>query len=373
MATIAVTASHNPASDNGWKGMLGSYKPDGGQARAISDRAWDMYSASRKKTPDFSNTTRNSSFGQESTKRLYKDQLVFRIQEVFGEQPLTGKILVYDGANGAGSQVTPDVLSSLGAEVRMINCGEGIINDSCGAAQEGLTSLMQAIAASRLSSNPNFLGGIANDGDADRLMAVGVAERNGEKELVEVDGNHIMYELAQNEPGIVGTIYTNSGLRTKLAEEGVAFEECGNGDQYVTQALKKRAGHGWRRGGEFSGLLIDMDWLNSGDGVAMAAWLSAALAREGSNFGDLYHRVPLWHESMKKLELPKGTELDSKDPRFAEAQEWAGQQMAGEGRSIVRPSGTEPVVRVWVESPHLSLPTRIGEMLHTKLYRELVA
>lgn len=373
MATIAVTASHNPVQDNGWKGMLRSFKPNSAEAQSVSDRAWDMYLAEPEKYATRPMHGLHVDLRADSFRRLYTDKLVTRIERVFGEQPLANKVIVYDGANGAGSNVVPGMLVSLGAEVRMINCGGGVINENCGAAQEGLTSLKEAIAASDLMTNPNFLGGIANDGDADRLMAVGVVSHDGGQRLVEINGNHMMYALAQGDPGIVGTLYTNSGLREKLDGEGILFDECDNGDRYVTEALLRRSGQGWRRGGEFTGHLIDLDWLNSGDGVAMAAWLSAAVAQEGSTFGDLYRRVPLWHESMHKVRLPEGMRVSGDNPVLAEAQQWAVQQMAGEGRSVVRPSGTEPVVRVWVESPHASLPKQIGEALRGKLYQELTA
>lgn len=373
MATVVVTASHNPAADNGWKGMIGSYKPNGEEVQTISDRAWELYRSDRTKRPDMALGSPYVDLREHSLKRMYADELVSRTEQVFGQQPLAGKIVVYDGANGAGSHVVPQVFVRLGAEVRMVNCGEGVINENCGAAQEGLTSLKNAIRQGDFLSNPNFLGGIANDGDADRLMMVGVVEQDGGKELVEINGNHMLYALAQGEPGIVGTIYTNSGLRKKLQDEHIAFDECGNGDKYVTDALKQRKNAGWRRGGEFTGHIVDMDWLNSGDGGGVGVWLAALASQRGETFGDLYRQVPLWTEAMQKVTLPSDVELDKNDPLFNEAQAWAVDQMAGEGRSIVRASGTEPVVRAWVESPHREFPQRIAAMLRTRLYRELVA
>ena len=371
-ATIAVTASHNPVRDNGWKGMLGSFKPDSDQVRTISERAWELHAADKGTSP-LSKESPLSERRGEMLGRLYTDRLVDRITTIFGEQSLADRVVLYDGANGAGSRMVPTVLVSLGAEVRMINCGGGVINDNCGAAQEGLTSLKDAIIEGDLASNPRFIGGIANDGDADRLMAVGVIGRHGSQELVEINGNHMMYALAEGEPGIVGTLYTNTGLREKLAASGIAFDECDNGDRYVTEALRKRSGDGWRRGGEFTGHLIDFDWLCSGDGVAMAAWLCAASARQRTNFGDLYKRVPLWQESMHKVVLPEGLRISSNDPLLSDLQVWASEQMGGEGRAVIRPSGTEPVIRAWIESPHEKLPQEIGQTLRVKLQEELMA
>ncbi len=371
LATIAVTASHNPVADNGWKGMLGSYKPDTDWVQAISKRAWEMYAEGKDRTPAFPITKLSVDPRGAEYKQRYAQTLTDKIEEEFDERPLAGKIIMYDGANGAANQMAPTILEALGATVHSINCSTGLINEACGATD--LSALKTAILAEGLHNNPNFLGGIANDGDADRLMAVGVIEQAGHKKLVELDGNHAMYELAHGEPGIVGTVYTNSGLRDRLRAEGIAFQECGNGDQYVTQALQQRASDGWRRGGEFTGHLIDMDWLNGGDGVAMAAWLSANVAQRGETFGDTYRSLPLWRESMHKITLSGGVQFDTDDARFREAQDWAVAQMAGEGRAIVRPSGTEPVVRVWLESPNSSLPDRVGEVLRTKLYQELLA
>ncbi|CAN5354899.1 phosphoglucosamine mutase [soil metagenome] len=349
-ATIVLTASHNVFSDNGWKGMLGSVKPTEKQSRAISDKAWDMA------------VTHSGEFGQapgyekervDGYRKGYIKSVVDDVERSFGERPLAGKIVVVDGANGAAQNITPTIFTKLGAEVREFCCdGEGMINDGCGAAD--LTGLKAFLASSSedLLGNPDFLGAVANDGDADRMMAVGVLQRNGKSKLVEVDGNHAMWVLAQG-PGIVGTDYTNSGLVTRLQQDGIAFEYCKNGDSYVTQALKDKQalGQPWTRGGEFTGHFVDLNWLSSGDGPRTAALFAATIAQRGMTFGDVYTALPLWHQKMSKVQIdgtPK--EIILEDERLLQAINEAQQELGAEGRLLLRPSGTEPVFRVWGEA-----------------------
>jgi phosphoglucosamine mutase len=159
-----------------------------------------------------------------------------------------------------------------------------------------------------------------------------------------------MWALAQGEPGIVGTEYTNSGLRRRLQDGAIEFEECPNGDIHVTKALRDRqaAGESWRRGGEFTGHLVDTDWLGSGDGVRMAAWLASYVVSRGMTLGDLHEEVPLWHERMGKVRAVQGKKLLQTD-MSQRLIEQARDELGENGRLIVRASGTEPVVRVWAE------------------------
>jgi phosphoglucosamine mutase len=349
-ATIVITASHNRYSDNGWKGMLGSNKPTKEQSRQISDKAWDM-AGSGSYASTFMHTSSYETERAQKFQETYVQTTVQDVEERFGEKPLAGKILVVDGAFGAAKSMTPAIFRRLGATVEEFSCGDGLINEGCGAAD--LTGLRAYLAARpELIENPNFLGAVANDGDADRMMAIGTVQQRGETRLVELDGNHAMWLLAQG-PGIVGTDYTNSGLVTRLQAEGVGFEYCENGDSYVTQALraKQSAGEPWTRGGEFSGHFVDLEWLSSGDGLRTAALFAATAADRDMNFGDIFKALPLWHQKMSKVHMngvPQSLIIENE--QYLQAVSQAEQALGSEGRLLLRPSGTEPVFRVWGEA-----------------------
>lgn len=347
IATVVITASHNPASDNGWKGMLGSRKPSGTVVRAISDRYWRQVESGL--SIPTSSRTPSAESNAEATEE-YISNIVSSISDEFGDLPLAGKRFVVDTANGAAMQVTPEVFRRLGAQVDEFCCdGSGLINDGCGAADlDGLKSFL----ANRpdIMSDPEFVGAVANDGDADRFMGLGIV--NGSP--VEITGNHAMEALAAHpkQPGIVGTIYTNGATTERLKAAGIDFEYCDNGDVFVTNALlsKQAVGQGWTRGGEFTGHLIDTAWLRSGDGVRAAAWFAAWAVSKDASFSNIHQEMPLLPEKMQKL---KATGLPEGDIQTHPAVMRAIKQSTsphGATRFVVRPSGTEKgVVRVWAE------------------------
>lgn len=355
MALVDITASHNKHTDNGWKGMLGKkvggkiniYKPDKAQSAEISDYYWNLVDAGF----DFSRLAEaeDDASQPELSRDAYIDWVVADIERQFGPAVLAGKTLIIDAANGAVVGITSEVMRRLGADAKEMNFGQGLINDGCGAAD--LSSLSNFLLDNKsLADNPNFLGGLANDGDGDRMMALGV---DNSRLVVEVTGNHTMLAMAGGQPGIVGTTYTNSGVVERLNQGGIGFEYCANGDSNVTEALltKQAGGEGWTRGGEFTGHLIDTLWLPSGDGVRNAAWLAAWAASEGKTFGDIYEEMPMWPEVMKKLPLPKniGKEIEQ-DGVYASLIQAAEDRLGQSGRLVVRPSGTEPLLRIWGEA-----------------------
>lgn len=343
--TIVVTASHNEASDNGWKGMIGARKPQRTEVAAISDRYWDLVDGGFRSISAEAAPQQHA----ESSEQYIMD-VVRDVEAVFGERPLAGKLMVVDGAYGAGSEITPLVLRELGATIKEFACGpDGVINKDSGAAHlEGLQSFLNHNP--EITNDPCFLGAVANDGDADRVLGIGMLGG----ELQEISGNHMMWALAQDQPGIVGTLYTNSGLRDALDRKGVGFDECDNGDVHVTHALhaRQQAGDNWTRGGEFTGHLIDTDWLSSGDGIRMAAWFAAWTASRGMTFGDVYEELPLWHEVMKPVAVrnPKVAAAILAGSEYQFSMQELQEQYGDNVRMVVRASGTEPKIRIWSES-----------------------
>lgn len=349
MATVVVTASHNPKEDNGWKGMPGSSKPSKDVIAAVSKLYWHHIDGGLVVPL---NRTRAVHRRPELIS-WYIDEVVKDIEHTFGTKPLEGKLFVVDGANGAAQKVTPKLLLRLGAEVEEFCCDtSGYINEGCGAANlDGLKRFL--LERPDITGDTRFVGALANDGDADRLMGLAVLrEKDGREQIVEINGNHIMEALAQGQLGIIGTEYTNSAFVKRLHEQGIGFEYCANGDVFVTEALLRRqsAGEKWTRGGEFTGHLVMTDWLLSGDGVRMAAWFAAYVVTHNETFADIYIKQPLWPETMEKVKLAgKHGDIINHDPDVKAALSRAKKMLGENGRIILRPSGTEPVIRIWGE------------------------
>jgi phosphoglucosamine mutase len=335
---ISITASHNPEEYNGFKFLWPKgLKPSEAEARVIEGMFWDMPGSSRSK--------QNGKYF-DVVSIPYLTETIDKLKSVFGKRPLAGKIIALDTANGAAANYTPLIFKALGAKVIHIDKPSGKINDGCGANDLALAT--RFIEQYSEASDKDFLGVLANDGDGDRVM--GVCKVDGK--IVKITGNHIMYYLAQGQPGIVGTDYTNSGLVKKLREENIAFEYCENGDSNVTEALiiKQQEGRQWTRGGEFTGHLIDTDHLMSGDGVYMAAWFACKVASLDETFANVYKELPLWHEKMQNIKLVPGIEI-ANDPETISFINETAKSVAGVVRIHTRGSGTEPVYRIWAESP----------------------
>jgi phosphoglucosamine mutase len=242
--------------------------------------------------------------------------------------------------------MAPRLYGALGATVVRFEChNDGArINLNCGAAHlEGVKNFLRINPD--ISQKPNFLGVFASDGDGDRVMGVDPLGRV-------INGNHWLQRLAIGQRGIVGTVYTNSALREAVERAGVEFHECPNGDSHVTAKiieLTKERGPGYTRGGEFTGHLIDIDHLSSGDGLYMGAWMAAQAVSEGITLADIYNGLVLWPEKMVNIHVDNAEEKLA-DPLVKEAIQSIRDHLGQRGRIIVRPSGTEPLVRVWAES-----------------------
>jgi phosphoglucosamine mutase len=251
---------------------------------------------------------------------------------------LNGLRIVVDCAHGAAYHIGPLVFGELGAEV--ITLGDkpnGInINRSCGATD--VRSLQQAVLQHRA------VVGIALDGDGDRLIMV---DHEGER----VDGDELLGILACHNgvkyEGIVGTVMSNLGLEQAILQRGMQFIRTAVGDRYVLEGLQSRK---WLLGGESSGHIVNLAHATTGDGVISALQILAIMQRSEKNLADLKKVVVKRPQVLINVPLQKTGGIDlSPDSQIVRAALQVEKEFAGDGRVLLRASGTEPVIRIMVE------------------------
>lgn len=252
---------------------------------------------------------------------------------------LDGLKIAVDCANGAAYQVAPSAIWELGAEVVAVGVSpNGInINDKCGSTH--LALLKETVVASGADI------GIALDGDADRLIVV---DEKGQT----VDGDQIMAligtELARRGQltggGIVATVMSNLGLERYLAGQGLSLERTKVGDRHVLEKMKAA---GFNVGGEQSGHMILLDHGTTGDGTVAALQVLAALVKSGKRASEMLHLFDPVPQLLKNVRFAGGKPLD--DARVKAVIAEAEAALVGKGRLVIRPSGTEPVIRVMAE------------------------
>jgi len=341
---VVISASHNPFGDNGIKffSARGEKLPD----------TWEQdVESALEQPPQWAD-----SHGLGKARRLDDAQgryVEFCKSTVAGELTLKGLKLVVDGAHGAAYQVAPNVFHELGAEVVAIGCApDGLnINDGVGATHPD--ALIRAVRANHAHY------GIALDGDADRLQIVDAGGRlyNGDEllYLIAID------RLAQGRAvaGVVGTLMTNLAVEQALRGKGIDFVRAKVGDRYVLEELLAR---GWQLGGEGSGHLIALDQHTTGDGLVSALQVLQAVVRSGRSLAQLLADVTLFPQVLINVKLRPGQDWKA-NPALADAQRAAEADLGDRGRLLIRPSGTEPLVRVMVEAREAVLAQRCAERL----------
>ncbi|MGB5337720.1 MAG: phosphoglucosamine mutase [Gammaproteobacteria bacterium] len=247
--------------------------------------------------------------------------------------------VVVDCANGATYHVAPSVFDELGAEVIAIgNEPDGLnINRDCGSTHTGL------LRRTVLDQHADI--GIALDGDGDRIIMV---DHLGEL----VDGDELLFiiALSRKQQGtlngrVVGTLMSNLGLEHALRSNDIGFERASVGDRYVLEQLKA---HDGILGGESSGHIICLDRTTTGDGIVSALQILAAMVQSGKSLHELKAGMRKYPQRMINVPLTRKVNLDD-DPSVQQAVKSVESRLAGKGRVLLRPSGTEPVVRVMVE------------------------
>ncbi|UVO52880.1 phosphoglucosamine mutase [Sphingomonas sp. SUN039] len=341
---VMISASHNAFQDNGIK----LFGPDGYK---LSDTAEGEIEALIEGNVDLAPA---SEIGRVRRIDDAKGRYIHSAKSTFPEHlRLDGLKIVIDCANGAAYQVAPSALWELGAEIVAIGVAPDgkNINKGCGSTAPAL--LQETVVASGAHI------GIALDGDADRLIVV------DEKGQV-VDGDQLMALIATSWArsgmlaggGLVATVMSNLGLERRLASEGLTLERTGVGDRYVLERMRTK---GFNVGGEQSGHIILSDYATTGDGLVAALQILAELVATGKPASELLHLFDKVPQLLKNVRFSGGKPLD--DARVKAAIAEAEAEFVGRGRLVIRPSGTEPLIRVMAEGDDEAQVHRLVDMI----------
>jgi len=343
-AGIVISASHNPYYDNGIKffDALGNKLPDDVESEIERQLEAEMVCVD-------SNRLGRATRIDDAAGRYIE----FCKASVSRGFHLAGIRVVLDCANGATYHVAPRVLEELGANVTVIGAEpDGFnINEGCGSTSpEDLAEKVMALGADL---------GIALDGDGDRLIMV---DETG----AVVDGDELVYAIAMHrqetgalEGGVVGTLMSNYGLELALAEAGVEFFRANVGDRYVLEAMRER---GWQLGGESSGHIICLDLTTTGDAIVAALQVLSAMSESGNPLSTLKAGMRKMPQTLLNVRVEAPAERAGAVEVVA-AVDARTQTLAGRGRILIRPSGTEPVVRVMVEGESASEVAALADEL----------
>lgn len=341
---VMVSASHNPAPDNGIK-----FFASGG--RKLADEVEDEIEAAMSR-PHGGYTGRE--VGRIRRFSDAEDRYLVHLLGTLEGVSLRGLHVVLDCAHGAAAGISPDVFTDAGARVTVIgNAPDGFnINDGIGSTH--LERLIETVRESGADL------GIAHDGDADRCLAV---DADGEV----IDGDRIMAILALSMASrgklakntLVATVMSNLGLKLAMANNGIDVVETGVGDRYVLEALNA---DGYSLGGEQSGHVIMSEYATTGDGILTGLHLAAEMVRTGKTMAELAACMTVYPQVLINVRGVDRTRV-SGDEVLMRAVTQAEIALAGEGRVLLRPSGTEPVVRVMVEAARTEQAQSLAEDL----------
>ena len=341
---VVISASHNAYEDNGIK----FFDSNGGKLSDEQEAAIEAEFEAPLPTRDSKGLGRAQR--GDRMRSQYQD---FCRSTVPSGMTLEGIKLVIDCANGAGYKVAPRTLADLGAEIVPIGCSPNgrNINDGCGSTAPGLLQLTVPGVRANL--------GVALDGDGDRLLLVDHLGRV-------VDGDQILYILAcaRQAAGtltgpVVGTLMSNLGLELALAERGIGFERAAVGDRYVLARLKETGG---MLGGETSGHILCLDHTTTGDGLISALQVIAVMVQTGKPLAELAAGMRKFPQVMLNVKV-----AERYNPmavaEVAAAVSRVNTRLGSTGRVVLRASGTEPLIRVMVESPDMGETRACAEEL----------
>ena len=327
---VMISASHNPYADNGIK----LFGPDGYKLSDADELAIEgLIDGDVPLAPA-------AEIGRARRIEDARGRYIHFAKSTFPDDlRLDGLKVVVDCANGAAYQVAPTTLWELGADVVTIGVSPNgtNINDRVG------STAPQTLCETVVASGAHI--GIALDGDADRLI---VADETGRV----IDGDQLMALIATSwarsgnlaNGGLVATVMSNLGLERHLGSQGIKLIRTAVGDRYVLEAMR---GQGYNVGGEQSGHIILTDYATTGDGLVAGLQILAELVRSGLPASELLHRFDPLPQLLKNVRFKGGKPLDDATVKAVIAD--AEGELEGKGRLVIRPSGTEPVIRVMAE------------------------
>jgi len=343
-AGIVISASHNPYQDNGIK-----FFSENGD-KLSDDLELAIESELDKPMGCVSSKELGKAFRLDDAAGRY---IEFCKSTFPGDLNLKGLKLVVDCANGAAYHTAPHVFHELGAEVIAIgvNPDGRNINDGCGATAPGaLIEKVKEVGADL---------GIALDGDADRLQMVDASGRL-------FNGDELLYVLAKDRlnrgqklGGVVGTLMTNLAVENAIKALGIGFERANVGDRYVLELLKQKS---WIVGGEGSGHLLCLDQHSTGDGTIAALQVLAAMSQSKKGLSQLLDAVKIFPQVLLNVKYKLGYNWKSDEVLSKQIQK-VENELRNIGRVLIRASGTEPVLRVMVETDNADVAMRSAKSI----------
>lgn len=342
-AGIVISASHNPYHDNGIKffSPQGMKLPD--SVELAIEQALD----------EPMGCVASDSLGRARRIDDAAGRYIEFCKGTFASDlDLSGLSLVVDAAHGAAYHVAPHVFRELGAKVHAVGIDPDGFNINEGVGALHPESLVEHVKA----RNADF--GIALDGDADRIQMVDAQGRlyNGDELLFAV-----VRERAKRSPvaGVVGTLMSNLGLQQAFGSLDIPFERAAVGDRYV---LEKLIENKWLYGGESSGHLLCLDCHTTGDGIVAGLQVLAALRRHQSSLSDWVKDLTLYPQVMINVPIQPGMQWQAHEP-LKRAQSEVERSLNGQGRVLIRASGTEPKLRLMVEAPDAKIAQDMAKVL----------
>ena len=328
-AGVVISASHNPYQDNGIKFFSGDgFKlPDRIEAAIEAHMEQPMGCNPAAKLGKVRRREDAGARYIEFCKATFPNEL-----------DLKGMKLVVDCAHGAAYAIAPSVFHELGADVVAIGVKPDGLNINAGFGATSPKNLVEEVK--RQSADL----GIALDGDGDRVLIVDAKGRL-------YDGDELLFAVAKHRAtkgkvaGVAGTVMTNLAFENAMRKLGIAFGRAKVGDRYVLELLREK---GWQLGGENSGHIICLDKHTTGDGIVSALQVLDAIRKSGLSLAELTADLVMYPQVLLNVEVPRGFDW-KKHASIEKAQSAAEKALNGRGRILLRPSGTEPVLRVMVE------------------------
>ncbi len=329
-AGIVISASHNPFDDNGIK----FFNERGQKLTDEQELAIEQYLDQPMQMVE------SKDIGKAKRLSDVAGRYIEFCKQSCHRRSLDGIRLVLDCANGASYHVAPQVFKELGAEVTVIgNKPDGFnINKDCG-------STAVAVLQEKVLEIGADLG-IALDGDGDRVVMI---DHKGE----EVNGDQLIFLVAKHwhqhgllHGGVVGTLMSNQGMEAGLKALGISFERAAVGDRYVHQKLQQ---NGWILGGESSGHILNLALTGTGDGIVSALMVLGVMLETGQKLFSLANEMSLYPQTMINIVNERPQQL-AQHPELKQLAAAVDAELGDQGRVLIRPSGTEPKLRIMVEA-----------------------